>query len=277
MIITQFSHLRRVYHDLGPGDLFIGQIPGTQLKGAMLLDLAARGVRLLPSATAQCLSASKVAQAFILQPWMLPHTRVITRRKSLLEAVAAYQQQGITAAVTKQEHLHCGQGVRKWDDLEMLYSCLSMAEDQLPFVMQPFVEVAADLRIIRVGDYCEAYTRRNPLGFRKNLAAGGSSRAYRLSDEQRDFCDRIMARGQMPYAHIDLLITESGALHLSEISLNGGLRGARMAQSALEQLKRRHLEHLAADVACAATGDFPGAAWGKAGADPSAAKEDRIH
>ncbi|MFZ1984542.1 MAG: hypothetical protein WAU91_09015, partial [Desulfatitalea sp.] len=120
MIVTRYSHLVQLYQDLGPGDAFVGLIPASPLRAALLTDLAARGVRLLPSATAQMLNASKTMQAFLLGPWMLPHTRVIDRRKALLDALAGYGQNGITAAVTKAEHQHCGHGVRRWNDLETL-------------------------------------------------------------------------------------------------------------------------------------------------------------
>jgi glutathione synthase/RimK-type ligase-like ATP-grasp enzyme len=237
MIVTRYSHLVQLYHDLGPGDAFVGLIPATPLRAALLTDLAARGVRLLPSATAQMLSASKTMQAFVLGPWMMPHTQVITRRKALLDALAGYSQNGIAAAVTKAEHQHCGHGVHRWNDLETLYNCMSLDDSHYPFVLQPFMAVTADVRAIMVGDYCEAYARHNPHGFRMNLAAGGSSRPHTLDGAQEALCRRVMARGRMPYAHLDLIITDTGATYLSEISLNGGLHGADIAKSELDRLK----------------------------------------
>ncbi|MBT8342925.1 MAG: hypothetical protein HKP58_09030, partial [Desulfatitalea sp.] len=126
MLITRYSHLVQMYHTLGPEVVFIGQIPNTAMKAAILLDLTARGVRLLPPATAQMLNGAKTAQALLLAPWMLPHTQVITRRKALLDALHDYGKHGIAAAVTKHDHLHCGHGVRCWNDLEMLYNVMSL-------------------------------------------------------------------------------------------------------------------------------------------------------
>jgi glutathione synthase/RimK-type ligase-like ATP-grasp enzyme len=245
MLIRRFTHLVQVYHDLGPQDLFVGQIPSSFLKAAMLTDLAARGVGLLPSASAQVLNSSKTAQAFVLGPWMAPHTQVISRRKELLDAMGYLRQRQIDCVVTKHDHLHCGHGVRKWDHLETLYNCMSLDERHFPFVMQPFQAVEIDLRVILVGDYTEAYARYNPAGFRMNLAAGGHSCPHELTAEQVEICRRIMDRAQMPYAHIDLLITREGNLYLSEISLNGGLRGAQVDRGRLERMKRAHLEALA--------------------------------
>lgn len=245
MIITRYSQLVLAYHDLGPGDLFIGHIPASHLRNVMWADLTARGVRLLPSATAHMVSASKTAQAFIFKQWMLPHTEVIARRKELLEAVATYAREGISNAITKQEHLHCGHGVRRWNDLETMYNCLSVAESHYPFVLQPFVPVTADVRIIVVGDYCEAYARYNPSGFRKNLAVGGSCQPYALSPPQMALCLKAMTRADMPYAHIDLIVTEGGDTFLSELNLNGGTAGARIPRQELEQLKQERLTVLA--------------------------------
>ncbi len=245
MLIRRFAHLVQVYNELGPQDLFMGQIPSSCLKAPMLTDLVARGVGLLPSATAQVLNSAKTAQAFVLGRWMAPHTLVISRRKELLDGLGYLHQQQIDCVVTKHDHLHCGHGVRKWDNLETLYNCMSLDERHFPFVMQPFQAVEIDLRVILVGDYLEAYARHNPGGFRKNLAAGGHSRPHELTVEQLEICRRIMDRAQMPYAHIDLMITGEGNLYLSEISLNGGLRGAQADRGEIEQMKRARLEALA--------------------------------
>lgn len=248
MIITRYSQLMQIYHELGPGDVFIGQIPGTHLKSVILSDLTVRGVGLLPGAAAQLISGSKTAQAFLLMQWMVPHTRVVTRRKELLDALSHYVRYGISAAITKQEHMHCGHGVRLWNDLEMMYSCLSIHEKSYPFVLQPFLQVASDLRIIIVGDYIEAYARHNATGFRMNLAAGGSSHVYDYSGEQLAYCRQIMTRAQMPYAHLDLILTAEGHTYLSEISLHGGLHGAQISKPELDELKMSHLMALAREM-----------------------------
>lgn len=255
MIITRFSQLIQDYHRLGPGDVFIGQVPASPLKAAMLADLVARGVQMFPGATAQLMNASKAAQAFVLLPWMVPNTRVICRRKELLDALSFYVRKKITAAVTKADRLHCGHGVCKWDNLDTLYSCLSMGRDVYPFVLQPFVKEFMDVRVIMVGSYCEAYSRLNPHGFRMNLAAGGQSRPYRLSQGQYQFCQAVMQRSQMPYAHLDLMITPDEKCFLSEIRLNGGIQGAQVLRMDLDQMKQKHLLALARQTAGAETRD----------------------
>ncbi|MCJ8501676.1 ATP-grasp domain-containing protein [Desulfatitalea alkaliphila] len=248
MRIDGYTQLMEAYHQLAPGDLFVGQIPASPLKAVLLTDLACRGVRLLPSAVAQTLHGNKCAQAFLLAPWMVPHTRVMTRRKALLDLLGEFERRGIAAAVTKHDHLHCGHGVRKWDDLEMLYNCMSLDEGRFPFVVQPYCEVTVDVRVVLVGEYVEAYARCNPQGFRKNLAAGGHSRHHVLTADQEEMCRRVMDRAQMPYAHMDLMVLGDGTVYLSEISLYGGVRGARVTQAELERMKRSRLAELAGSI-----------------------------
>jgi ribosomal protein S6--L-glutamate ligase len=58
-----------------------------------------------------------------------------------------------------------------------------------------------------------------------------------------------MQRGKFPFAHIDLMLLESGECYLSEIALNGGVKGARISREALDQKKQALLEQLARKVA----------------------------
>ncbi|HEY9074099.1 MAG TPA: hypothetical protein VIN67_08190, partial [Desulfobaccales bacterium] len=93
------------------------------------------------------------------------------------------------------------------------------------------IEAARDLRVVVVGDYAEAYERVNPHGFRKNLFQGGASRPAELEPSQLLFCRRVLDRGKFPYAILDLLVAPDGETYLSEISLKGGLTGARLSQA----------------------------------------------
>jgi ribosomal protein S6--L-glutamate ligase len=245
MIIERFSQLMKSYDRLNAGDVYVGLIPSAHLKTAMMVDLAARGVTLLPSAVAQVANGSKAAQTFLLAPFMPPHSLVIGRRKELLDALNHYQRLNIAGAVTKSDRQHCGHGIRRWDNLETLYNCLSLCAEAYPFVLQPFIEGFNDVRVIIAGEFREAYSRRNEYGFRQNLAAGGVSVPWRLGAEELDFCKRVMARGQMPYAHLDLMITADGKIYLSEIRLNGGIHGAAISRTELEKIKRNELMKLA--------------------------------
>jgi ribosomal protein S6--L-glutamate ligase len=235
----------RRYADLKAGDVFIGQVGATSVRQALLIDCQARGIQCFPSALAQCLHHSKTAQAFVLKEFMLPRTRVISRRSDLLAAATDYGKAGIGAVVTKQNRMHCGHGVRKWDSAEMLYNLLGFETEAFPFVLQPFLSEFTDVRAIIAGQYREAYARDNPGGFRKNLSAGGSSTPYNLSSEELDFCRRVLERSGFPYAHIDLHVTSDGKIYLSEITLNGGLKGAAVRRPELDQIKQEILELLA--------------------------------
>ncbi|MEN8689058.1 MAG: hypothetical protein AB1Z20_03020, partial [Desulfobacterales bacterium] len=117
MIVRGSRQLSEFYDRLAPGDVYIGKIPGGPLRCTRLIDLMERGVHCLPAPLAQTLNASKAAQADILNEWMLPLTRVIRRRADLITAIGVYHGQGGGPVVTKEDRLHCGHGVRYWENI----------------------------------------------------------------------------------------------------------------------------------------------------------------
>jgi len=244
MIIKGNRELKNHYHELCSKDICTGTISSRHMKSFMLIDLLERNINCLPSPLSQILNSSKAAQALILRDWMLPHTCVITKRTELIETINTYNKNSIGPVVTKEDHMHCGYGVKKWDTIETVYSFMSQSESSYPFVVQPFIENFTDLRVITVGDYTEAYTRHNPDNFRMNIAAGGKSHPYMLKKEEKDFCYAIMKRSKFPFAHIDIMITENGNHHLTEISLNGGIKGASISRKELDKKKQDLLERL---------------------------------
>ncbi len=245
MIIRSSKELKALYHDLCPGDIFIGTLSYKHVKQSVLIDLLERGVSCFPSPLSQALNSSKAAQALVLKEWMLPNTVVITRRVDLIDTINQYNKLGISAVVTKEDHLHCGHGVRKWDTIETLYSFMALSESSYPFVVQPFLENFTDARVIIVGDYVEAYIRHNPNNFRMNISTGGKNYPYTLDMNKEAFCRDAMKRGKFPFAHLDLQITDDGRCYLSEIALSGGIKGASIRREELEQKKKSILERLA--------------------------------
>ncbi|MBW2192606.1 MAG: hypothetical protein JRF27_02355 [Deltaproteobacteria bacterium] len=248
MIIKGSRELKGRYHELFAGDVFIGTIVSRHLKRSMLIDLLERGVICLPSPLSQDLNSSKVSQALVFKSLMLPHTCAVTRRTDLIDAVNLYNEQGIGPVVSKENHLHCGHGVRWWDTIETLYSFMALSDASYPFVVQPFLENFTDVRVIVVGDYVEAYQRYNPNNFRMNISSGGKIYPFSLDEDKERFCRKAMARGRFPFAHIDLHITDDGNCYLSEIALNGGIKGAKISRTENDQKKEDRLEHLAKHV-----------------------------
>jgi ribosomal protein S6--L-glutamate ligase len=244
MIIRSNRELKDLYDKLSSGDVFIGFLSLKHLKEPALIDLLERGVHCIPSALSQILNRSKTVQAFLLKDWMLPQTLVIYRRLDLISAITQYNKAGIGAIVSKQDHMHCGHGIRKWENIETLYSYLALSESSYPFVLQPYLEDFKDIRVIIVGDYVEAYVRHNPYNFRVNLSAGGESHAYRLDAVKETFCRSVMERGKFPYAHLDLLVLKDDTCYLSEIALNGGTKGAKISRRELDRKKQAVLESL---------------------------------
>ncbi|UCD80738.1 MAG: hypothetical protein JSW26_04715 [Desulfobacterales bacterium] len=250
MIISGIRELRARYDQLKPGDIFVGLISFRHLKKTVLIDLLERGIHCLPSALSQVLNGSKTAQTLVLKDWMLPHTLAIHRRSDLLDAIAHYNRQGITSVVTKQDHMHCGHGVRRWENIDAVYNTLAFSESPYPFVLQPRVENLIDVRVIIVGDYVEAYSRKNQHNFRNNLCVGGKSRPFILDAKGQQFCRSAMERGKFPYAHLDLLIMDNGEHYLSEISLMGGIKGAAVSRKELNRKKQLLLTTLANRFRC---------------------------
>jgi ribosomal protein S6--L-glutamate ligase len=242
MIIRGATQLLQLYSQLGPGDVFIGRIPTGNLKHTLLIDLLERGVHCLPAPLAQTLNGSKVAQAMLLAQWMLPLTHVIRRRVDLFEAMGPYQRKGVGVVITKEDRMHCGHGVRRWENVEALYNMVAFNKSSYPFVLQPYQQRFADMRFIVVGTYVEAYARQNNDNFRMNLAVGGTCRPHIPDNDQLQFCRDVIGRARFPYAHIDLLVREDGRCFLSEIALDGGIKGAKVERRELENMKRTLLE-----------------------------------
>jgi ribosomal protein S6--L-glutamate ligase len=247
MIIRSSKELKERYHNLNSGDIFLGMLTFKHLKQSVLIDLLERGVLCFPSALSQTLNRSKAAQVLVLKKWMLPHTFVVTRRTDLIDIINEYNRHGIAGVVTKEDRLHCGYGIRKWDTIETVYSFMALSESSYPFVIQPFLENFTDVRVIIAGDYVEAYVRHNPNNFRMNISMGGKNYTYSIDKDIEEFCRSAMEKGKFPYAHVDLKITDNGTYFLSEIALNGGIKGACIGRKELDRKKQNLLENLAAN------------------------------
>jgi glutathione synthase/RimK-type ligase-like ATP-grasp enzyme len=246
MIIRSSRELKERYHNLDSGDIFLGVLTFKHLKQSVLIYLLERGVLCFPSALSQTLNHSKATQVIVLKKWMLPHTSVITRRVGLIDIINKYNRLGIASVVTKEDRMHCGYGIRKWDTIETVYNVMALSESSYPFVIQPFLENFTDVRVIVAGDHVEAYVRHNPNNFRMNVSMGGKDYPYEVDKDMEAFCRVAMEQGKFPYAHLDLLITDNGEYYLSEIALNGGIKGARISRKKLDQKKQKVIENLAA-------------------------------
>jgi ribosomal protein S6--L-glutamate ligase len=244
MIIRSPKQLLERFNRLAPGDVYVGILPFKHLKKTFLIDLMERGIRCIPSPLSQILSGSKASQAVVFKDFMLPNTRVITRRSDLIESATDYHRKGIGPVVTKEDRMHCGHGVRKWESVELLYNVLGLTESSYPFVLQPFMDAYMDVRVIIVEDVMDAYTRRNPDNFRQNLSAGGAGMPYLMKPQEEALCRAVMKRGKFPFAHVDLHILSDGNAFLSEIALNGGMAGSKLDRKKLDQKKDAVLERL---------------------------------
>ncbi len=208
---------------------------------SILIDLLERGIHLIPSATAQLASRSKVFQAKIFSNFMLPGTLAIYNDHMLLEASSLYHKNEYRKVVLKNDRKNAGLGIHLFKDIEDLYNHVSGKSFEFPFVISPYQKDFKDIRVIILDNYIEAYERVNPYNFRKNLHCGGKSKSYQLDKKQLKFCKQVMERGQFNYGHIDLMLTKDNKCYLTEINLRGGLRGAQISgKSYKAKLKALH-------------------------------------
>lgn len=245
-IFRDYKDLIANYNTLDRGDIFQGRLPLRAGEEHILVDLTQRGIRLIPSATAQLASRSKVLQSRLFSQWMIPGTRAVYDAHHLLEQITPFQKLTPGRVILKLERKNAGIGVLLFHSIEDIYSHAATGNLPFPFVVQPFFQDAIDIRVIILDDYVEAYTRQNSYSFRNNLHCGGVSAPHKLEETQYNICRQVMARGDFPYAHIDLLHTMDGETHLLEISLRGGIRGAKIC---FEEYKKRSADIEAKAVA----------------------------
>ncbi|NPA40403.1 MAG: hypothetical protein GXO57_08180 [Thermodesulfobacteria bacterium] len=237
-IVLSYQKLKKYFLELKKGDLIAIRIPFKDEEKLLIVDLMTRGVEAYPSFLSQILCSSKTLQAEVLREFMLPFTRVVRDKHSLLMIMQEYKENSIEGAViTKEDKANCGLGVRLWDNIEQVFNFAGTDVLQFPFVIQPFYENLKDIRVIILGDkYIEAYQRKNPYNFRQNIFFGGKSIPYELSKEELEFCKKVMKRGGFPHAHIDLVYIENQGPYISEINLKGGIKGAKISTEEYEKI-----------------------------------------
>ncbi len=234
-VITTNHDLDKQLHSLTSGDIIACRIRLKRQEEHLLLDLIERGIRLIPSATSQFASRSKCLQARIFSPLMIPHTCVLYDIHGLLETVSLYGKHGIEKVILKHDRKNAGLGIHLFANIEDVYTQGANGVLPFPFVIQPFVQNSRDLRVVILGDYLEAYERTNPHSFRNNLHCGGAATPVELTAAQLELCHTAMKRGNYPYGHLDLMVTESGVSYLAEINLRGGIRGAAITPGEYQQ------------------------------------------
>lgn len=248
VLIQDNETLFRRYHELRAGDIVVGRVRLRPGEEHLLLDLEARGVLLIPSATAQLCSRSKVFQARILDGFMVPETAAAYDMHDMMRLVGEYGGMGVGRVVCKLDRANGGMGILLFSSIEDVYGQAALGALGFPFVVQPFMEESTDVRIVLLGEYVEAYRRHNPGNFRHNLHCGGKSTPWNPGEDELELCRQAMERGGFLYAHADLLLTLDGGVYLNEINLRGGLRGAAIGQQdylqAVARLHDRLLEEL---------------------------------
>jgi glutathione synthase/RimK-type ligase-like ATP-grasp enzyme len=227
-IITDSQTVFHHFQQLERGDLICCRLRFRPGEEHLLLDLAERGIESIPSFRSQLCSRSKALQTRLFSWAMVPGSTVIYTIHDLLETVGRFGQAGTGRVVLKLEGKNGGLGVLLFSSIEEIYNQAVLGLISYPFVVQPFLADARDLRVIIIGDYREAYVRTNEHSFRQNLHCGATATACFPTDKQVALCQMVMKQGGFPYAHLDLLEVDDATTYLSEINLRGGLRGAQI-------------------------------------------------
>ncbi len=234
-IIRDNKTLFEQYATLQAGDIVCCRLRLKPGEEHLILDLAERGIKAVPSFTSQLCSRSKAFQTRIFGQLMIPGTTVIYNIHDLLQAAGSYGRKGIENVVVKQEGKNGGLGVFLFKSIEDVYTQSALGVIPYPYVLQPFIADCRDLRVIILGEYTETYERKNPYNFRKNLHCGGEPVPATLGEAQQALCRTVMQRGSFPYAHLDLMESADGKTYLTEVNLRGGLRGAQISRDEYEQ------------------------------------------
>lgn len=245
-IVLSYQAFKKHFQELKEGDLIGIRLPLKREEVGLVIDLINRGVKAFPSFLSQILSSSKTLQAEILKNFILPSTFAIRDKNTLISAISELSKlkKNFQKFVTKDDRANCGLGVRLWNSLEEIFNIAGSSVLPFPFVLQPFFENIRDIRVIILGKYhIEAYERINPYNFRKNLFLGGKAKSYKLNEKEIEFCKKVMERGGFPYAHLDLIYIGDKGPYISEISLRGGIKGAKITHQAYEEtIKKIHQE-----------------------------------
>jgi len=238
LIIETNQKLREKYNELKEGDSVITTLNLKKTEEFTFIDLLERNIKIFPSALSQTLTRSKCFQATVFCRWMVPNTFIIRDKNDMPGLITYYSSRGISKIITKLDRKDCGMGINLWSSPEELNNNVIFGNPVFPFVVQPFVPDSIDVRVIILDDYMESYWRKNQDNFRHNLAIGGKSGEFQLDKDQITICNEVMERGKFPYAHIDLLISGKKN-YLSEISLRGGIKGAKIKPDKyLEKIKK---------------------------------------
>ncbi len=234
-IIRDNQTLFEQYDTLKAGDIICCRLRLKPGEEHLMLDLAERGIKAVPSFTSQLCSRSKTLQTRIFGQLMVPGTTIVYNIHDLLRVAGYYGQKGIERVVVKQDGKNGGLGVFLFKSIEDVYTQSALGVIPYPYVLQPFIADCRDFRVIILGKYTESYERTNPHNFRKNLHYGGKPTSAVLSNRQKTLCRTVMQRGSFPYAHLDLMVTDDGTTYLIEVNLRGGLRGAQISSGEYEQ------------------------------------------
>ena len=183
-----------------PGLVVLRSLAGPQRGRAEAFE--ALGIRVVNSVGPHVAASDKVHQARVFEAFSIAHPATLS---------ADDQVPYVGKAVAKPRRGSGGEGVRlvtlpdEWD---------AVKTDDL---VQPFLDIHADYRVVVVGGEAVSWARRRPAPeeFRTNLAQGATAQVVdAVSDEASEVVIAAVAALGLDIAGVDLVVTEQGPVVL---------------------------------------------------------------
>ena len=158
--------------------------------------------------------------------YKVPETIVAQDRS---EALEAFKQLG-GDCVVKPVFGGEGRGVMRVQEEELAWYAFSTLEqvDSLFYIQKFYPPGGMDIRLLVIGSRVIGVRRTNPNDFRTNLAGGGKSKPFDVTDDLRELAINICQDLGLVYAAVDLLENEHGETKVVEVNAIPGWKGAQM-------------------------------------------------
>lgn len=156
--------------------------------------------------------------------YVVPDTIVVQSRAEALEAFKSLGGDCVVKPIFGGE----GRGVMRLREIELAWTVFaSLNQVGAVFYIQQFKPPGGvDCRLLVIGDEVIGVRRRNADDFRTNVAGGGVSERFTVSDEQRRMALRICNDLDLTYAAVDMLETDDHAPCVIEVNAIPGWKGA---------------------------------------------------
>ncbi len=216
-------------HDFFSHDayLFRGYNNNYALAQALAQALISEGKTVIDAALASHFIPSKMHEALIYKQKNIPHMR--TFHAGSTKAWQILQSRPQPPLVIKDIDSQRGKGVRLCHDEGHVLR--EVEEKGTKIIIQEFVKMAYDIRVICIGDKVIGAIKRSSSGedFRTNVSQGGRAEAYTLNEEEQSLA--LQAHRSMGYdiSGVDMARDSEGTLQVIETNVTPEWQGFKQA------------------------------------------------